>query len=188
MRIHRWFDVNQMLLPRMKSHHIKFALVATFRSRPNLNISADEVSSVFIPFGNELFEMIHKVLTLAFSVSLERSYVRRCGLCNGLSARYRPYLGTITSCSHPCGSPWGSLCAFQAPCGIFIRRAYVSGCGVAKSSLVATAASTACSAWMAVVSKRGTSVSSAWISNPISVQPRITPWVPCLASEATISR
>ena len=47
----------------MKSHHIKLALVATIRTRPNLNIPADEISSVFIPLSNELFEMIHKVLT-----------------------------------------------------------------------------------------------------------------------------
>lgn len=47
----------------MKSHHIKLALVTTIRTRPNLNIPADEISSVFIPLSNELFEMIHKVLT-----------------------------------------------------------------------------------------------------------------------------
>jgi len=47
----------------MKSHHIKLALVATIRTRPDLNIPADEISSVFIPLSNELFEMIHKVLT-----------------------------------------------------------------------------------------------------------------------------
>lgn len=51
----------------MKSHHIKLALVATIRTRPNLNISADEIPSVFIPLSNELLEMIHKVLTLLFS-------------------------------------------------------------------------------------------------------------------------
>jgi hypothetical protein len=51
----------------MKSHHIKLALVATIRTRPNLNIPADEISSVFIPLSNELFEMIHKVLTPMFS-------------------------------------------------------------------------------------------------------------------------
>jgi hypothetical protein len=63
VRVHRWLDVNQVLLPRMKSHHIKLALVATIRTRPNLNIPADKISSVFIPLSNELFEMIHRVLT-----------------------------------------------------------------------------------------------------------------------------
>jgi hypothetical protein len=45
----------------MERYYIQFTFVATFSSFANLHVSADEVSTVFIPLRDKLLEMVHLV-------------------------------------------------------------------------------------------------------------------------------
>ena len=57
--IHRGFDVNEMHLCWMKSDYVELALPAAAGEFAYEHISANEVALVFVPFGGELFKVVH---------------------------------------------------------------------------------------------------------------------------------
>jgi hypothetical protein len=64
--------MNQMTILRMEGHYVQFTFVATLRALRHANISAHKVASVFIPFRNELLQVIHVCLLDALVNSLLR--------------------------------------------------------------------------------------------------------------------
>lgn len=68
--------MNKMFLLWMESDNIGLAIIATVRASSDLYISANEIPSIFVPFSDQLLQMVHLMIPMRSRGFEETS--RRC--------------------------------------------------------------------------------------------------------------